>query len=129
MQVPDAATQSGIQESVSVSHNFENGNQNGWTCGGITTCGSLSKICGGYGKRGKGQSISRTFNVLPDSAYIVEMDILAIDSWDSGEYAYLTLNGERVWEGGVRNAHGKVVLKPVGNKCGASPGEQCHHDP
>ena len=52
----------------------------GWNCGKITTCGNFGKICGGYGIKGKGSDIKKTFN-LPAGKYSVQLDFLKIDSW------------------------------------------------
>ena len=52
----------------------------GWNCGTITTCGDLGGICGGYGVKGKGSDITKTFN-LPAGIYSVQLDFLRIDSW------------------------------------------------
>ena len=52
----------------------------GWTCGKITTCGDFGKICGGFGAKGKGSDIKKTFK-LPAGIYSVHFDFLKIDSW------------------------------------------------
>ena len=52
----------------------------GWNCGKITACGGFDGICGGYGVKGKGSDIKKTFN-LPAGVYSVQLDFLKIDSW------------------------------------------------
>ena len=52
----------------------------GWNCGKITTCGDFGEVCGGYGAKGKGSDIKKTFN-LPAGVYSVQLDFLRIDSW------------------------------------------------
>ena len=51
----------------------------GWNCGKITTCGE-HQFCGGYGVKGKGSDITKTFH-LPPGTYSVELDFIKIDSW------------------------------------------------
>ena len=51
-----------------------------WNCGKITTCGDFGAVCGGYGVKGKGSDIKKTFN-LPAGIYSVQLDFLRIDSW------------------------------------------------
>ena len=52
----------------------------GWNYEKITTCGDFGKICGGYGVKGKGSRIKKTFN-LPPGTYSVQLDFIKIDSW------------------------------------------------
>jgi predicted outer membrane repeat protein len=83
-----------------VDHNFEDGDQHGWTCGGNpSACGGFTKLCGGYGKRGKNENIEQTFSVVPGSTYNIDFDVYAIDSWD-GEYAYAHINDVEVYKSG-----------------------------
>ena len=66
---------------------------NGWSCGAITTCGSLGKVCGGYGKRGRGSDIRKRFSRLTiGETYTIKLDFIRIDSWDS-EWGYVTFDG------------------------------------
>ena len=51
----------------------------GWDCGKITTCGE-HQFCGGYGVKGEGSDITKTFR-LPPGTYSVELDFIKIDSW------------------------------------------------
>ena len=51
-----------------------------WNCGKITTCGDFGAVCGGYGVKGKGSDIKKTFN-LPAGICSVQLDFLRIDSW------------------------------------------------
>ena len=51
-----------------------------WNCGKITTCGDFGEVCGGYGAKGKGSDIKKTF-ILPAGTYSVQLDFLKIDSW------------------------------------------------
>ena len=51
-----------------------------WNCGKITTCGDFGQVCGGYGVKGKGSDIKKTFN-LPEGIYSVQLDFIRIDSW------------------------------------------------
>ena len=53
----------------------------GWNCFKITTCGDFGNICGGFGAKGKGSDIRKTFNNLPAGTYSVQLDFLRIDSW------------------------------------------------
>ena len=71
--------------------------------------------------------ISKTFDATPGETYIVELDILAIDSWDAGEFPRLKINSVNVWEGATRTGgphnHGRVVASSKwynGNQCGLS---------
>ena len=52
----------------------------GWNCGKITTCGKFGSICGGFGVKGKGSDIKKTFNV-PAGTYSVTLNFIKIDSW------------------------------------------------
>ena len=52
----------------------------GWNCGKINTCGVFGEVCGGYGVKGKGSDIKKTF-ILPPGIYSVQLDFLKIDSW------------------------------------------------
>ena len=52
----------------------------GWNCGKIQKCGSYGNICGGYGVKGKGSDIKKTFQ-LPAGKYSVKLDFIKIDSW------------------------------------------------
>ena len=52
----------------------------GWNCGKITTCGDFGEVCGGYGVKGQGSEIKKTFN-LPAGIYSVQLDFIRIDSW------------------------------------------------
>ena len=61
--------------SFNGSNNFE-----GWNCGKITKCGKYGNICGGYGVKGKGSDIQKTFQ-LPVGTYAVMLDFIKIDSW------------------------------------------------
>ena len=58
----------------------------GWNCGKITTCGKFGNICGGFGIKGKGSDIKKTFTV-PAGTYSVKLDFIKIDSW----YVWWTL--------------------------------------
>ena len=115
----------GYEKILVEQHNFEDDQQHGFTCGGApTSCGTLSKICGGYKRRGKNEFISKTFSVIPSSTYVIELDIIAVDSWDSNEYPYLELNGERVWIGSLHPnpavTPGAALPRGNGNQCGIS---------
>ena len=52
----------------------------GWNCGKITTCGDFGEVCGGFGVKGKGSEIKKTFD-LPAGTYSVQLDFIKIDSW------------------------------------------------
>merc|ERR1712072_1267404 len=67
-------------------------NTDGWSCGKITTCGKFGKICGGYGVKGKGAEIKKTYKA-PAGAYSVSLDFFKLDSWDN-ERAYVSVNGK-----------------------------------
>merc|ERR1711981_762341 len=67
-------------------------NTDGWSCGKITTCGKFGKICGGYGVKGKGAEIKKTYKA-PAGAYSVSLDFIKLDSWDN-ERAYVSVNGK-----------------------------------
>ena len=74
--------------------NFSNCNTandcDGWDCGGATQCGLVTdptpgfgSICGGYGKKGKGQHIQRRIDSLTKKAtYTFSLDVIIGDSWD-----------------------------------------------
>ena len=64
---------------VSVSGFYHMNDFEGWNCGKITTCGE-HQFCGGYGVKGKGSDITKTFH-LPAGTYSVELDFIKIDSW------------------------------------------------
>ena len=53
------------------------------TCGEITTCGSLGKICGGYDTKGRNDDIvfSHLVPAGDDHTYYVTMDFIKIDGW------------------------------------------------
>ena len=59
---------------------YDRNNFEGWNCGGITTCGNLGQICGGYNVKGKGSELVKKYN-LPAGTYSVELDFIKIDSW------------------------------------------------
>ena len=54
--------------------------RDGWNCGRTTTCGDFGEICGGFGVKGAGSDIQKTFN-LPAGVYSVQLDFIKIDSW------------------------------------------------
>ena len=66
--------------AISVSTFHDQQEFEGWNCGKITTCGDFGEICGGYGVKGKGSEIKKTFN-LPAGIYSVQLDFIKIDSW------------------------------------------------
>ena len=66
--------------AISVSTFHDKQEFDGWNCGEITTCGDFGEICGGYGVKGKGSRIKKTFN-LPAGTYSVQLDFIKIDSW------------------------------------------------
>ena len=66
--------------AISVSTFYDEKEFEGWNCGEITTCGSLGKICGGYGVKGEASDIKKTF-ALPPGNYSVQLDFIKIDSW------------------------------------------------
>ena len=72
------AARSAIYKSAFYNANFKGFDD--WNCGKITTCGDFGSVCGGYGAKGKGSDIKKTFN-LPAGKYSVQLDFLRIDSW------------------------------------------------
>jgi hypothetical protein len=64
------------QESL-MRTNFEAGEMDGWDCGAITSCGDYGSICGGFGQKGSGATISKTFNVQPGN-YDVALDFIKV---------------------------------------------------
>ena len=52
----------------------------GWNCGNITKCGKFGNLCGGFGAKGHGSDIKKTFTV-PAGTYNVKLDFVKIDSW------------------------------------------------
>ena len=54
-----------------------------FTCGRLTRCGSLGKICGGYNTKGRNDDIKLTVMVPADNIYTyhVTLDFIKIDSW------------------------------------------------
>jgi hypothetical protein len=80
--------------AVSSTH-FEHGDVNdegvvsGFTCGGIMECGELGKICGGSSGS---KTITKEFGVDPGSTYELTLDLIAVDSWEEGEYAEVLLD-------------------------------------
>ena len=52
----------------------------GWNCGQIKACGTYGNLCGGQAVKGKGDDITKTFDV-PSGTYLVTLDFIAIDSW------------------------------------------------
>ena len=52
----------------------------GWNCDNIHTCGDWGQVCGGFGEKGKGSDIKKTFT-LPAGTYSVQLDFIRIDSW------------------------------------------------
>ena len=52
----------------------------GWNCGKIQKCGKFGNICGGFGVKGTGSDIKKTFTV-PAGTYTVKLDFIKIDSW------------------------------------------------
>ena len=42
---------------------------------------------------------SKTVTALPPGSYILVFDYFAMDSWDTGESASLSINGSEVWIG------------------------------
>ena len=105
-------------------HTFEDGADHGWTCAeanhnkdATPSCGGWTTICGGNGNRGTLQNIEKTFDVIKNVVYTIELDILAIDSWDSGEYAYLHVDNVQLWSS-------VNVLGERANMCGSSSTDQ-----
>jgi len=79
--------------SASYTSNFAN-SMDGWSCGGLTTCGSFGQICGGYNTKAAGHSIEKTLALSTGQTYNVNLDFIKIDSWDN-ENAYIDINGVR----------------------------------
>ena len=75
---------------------FDDNDMKGWSCGAITACGGLGKICGGYGTKGRGESIEKTFTDLSAGKYILSLDFIKIDGW-AWERAYVHINGQQAW--------------------------------
>ena len=65
---------------ISETDKFEGTDSQGWNCGKITKCGKFGNLCGGYGVKGKGSDIKKTFSV-PAGTYSVKLDFIKIDSW------------------------------------------------
>ena len=83
-------------EATEFASDFENNDMDGWSCGAITACGGLGKICGGYKTKAAGQTIEKVYTGLPAGEYIFSMDFIKIDRWTEGE-AYVHINGQEVW--------------------------------
>jgi hypothetical protein len=85
---------------------FADGND-GWSCDGITKCGTWGDICGAYkGNKGRGATISKTFTGFAAGHYTASLTYFHIDSWDH-EYGEIFVNGEHVWTSDVQK-HGNV---------------------
>ena len=65
---------------TSQTDKFEGTDFHDWNCGKIQKCGSFGNICGGFGVKGKGSDIKKTFT-LPAGTYSVKLDFIKIDSW------------------------------------------------
>ena len=75
----DAVVVKRIKADVSDKFNDPN-DFRGWNCGKIQKCGAWGNICGGYGVKGKGADIKKTFH-LPAGTYSIRLDFIKIDSW------------------------------------------------
>ena len=72
---PAATNSATANSAITTTPNFV-----GWNCGKISTCGDFGTVCGGYGVKGTGSDIKKTF-VLPAGIYSVQLDFIRIDSW------------------------------------------------
>ena len=66
--------------ATSETDKFDGTNFRGWNCGKIQKCGKFGNICGGFGVKGTGSDIKKTFTV-PAGTYTVKLDFIKIDSW------------------------------------------------
>ena len=67
--------------STAIIEQFNNPKDSkGWNCGKVQKCGNWGNICGGYGVKGQGSDIKKTFH-LPAGTYSVKLAFLKIDSW------------------------------------------------
>merc|ERR1712025_1512723 len=80
--------------------------QQGWSCGKITNCGSFGNICGGFNTKAKSHDIKKTFKNLPAGKYQISLDFIKIDSWDN-EYGYVQVNGKTCWSKRMVASSGK----------------------
>ena len=71
---------SGSGSSDGMTANFDNGDQQGWSCDSITSCGEFGNICGGFNTKAKSHDIKKTFSV-PAGQYSLTLDFIKIDSW------------------------------------------------
>ena len=79
----DASDESFAIDNVTLARitNFDNPSDfEGWNCGKIMSCGDFGNVCGGYKTKGKGDHITKTFDV-PPGKYSVALDFIKIDSW------------------------------------------------
>ena len=69
------------QKPFTVTAKFDKADDfEGWNCGQIKACGTYGNLCGGQAVKGKGDDITKTFDV-PSGTYLVTLDFIAIDSW------------------------------------------------
>ena len=87
----------------------------GWNCGKIQKCGQWGNICGGYGVKGKGADIKKTYQ-LPAGTYSLKMQFIKIDSWlviwllvcTLRESSWLVVCREHRYDSGQTNAVGET---------------------
>ncbi|MGB2601658.1 MAG: LamG-like jellyroll fold domain-containing protein, partial [Candidatus Omnitrophota bacterium] len=79
-----------------VTEDFEGG-VSGWT-DNSTTVANGTTILGGYYEFGANTTSQKTFTGIPQEVVTIEFDYYFIDSWEPGEYGWLTVNGQTLWE-------------------------------
>eukprot|EP00760_Papus_ankaliazontas_P016417 PhM_4_TR16797/c0_g1_i1/m.50591 len=103
--------------SSQLQWDFTTGNlQSGWTgVSGLpmTFCPTFGGMLGGYNAFGVDAKVSRTFSMPAHKRVRVQLSLLALDSWDSGEEFVIYIDGKQF----MNVARGTVCSK---NDCGAN---------
>ncbi|EDQ85436.1 uncharacterized protein MONBRDRAFT_34306 [Monosiga brevicollis MX1] len=106
-----------------VKQTFEDNNFAGWSAINtyhgnalsVTACGDYGQILGGYEQLGLDAMLTRCLSNMPaHSELLLEIDVLAIDSFDK-ENIVILLDGEEIWDSGAINRE----THPLGSfQCG-----------
>ncbi len=92
---------------------FESTPDPGWSMGTTSTCGGWSTILGGYGVMAGGEiDILIDIYGVPHSEAWVELEYMAIDSWD-GELAYVSADGTTLFSQ-YQNNHSSAFSEVCG---------------
>jgi len=79
-----------------ISDDFEDKKLAGWSEGGVSTCGGLGSILGGFDILGPGAATTKTGAAPGHLQYKLTADVLFFGSWN-GEKVSLLVNGKEVW--------------------------------